>query len=729
MFDQRSDDDLIACIVASLDILYVQEFLTLWGITRDELLATPVLIQRSILCYSPHYAIRLTGSQGGFEALVRQRYTLTNGCVQLLGVPSYDVVFKLFLRDTSLDRNSTACVTVPDCNWSGQLSESFCVNSYRCASRVKLVCMHLTATRGSEMCAACAEGYCRDYTVPQLCYGLNVVSEVYPSVALCVANGGVLDVELKCIYPNRSNSRNNCLPPDICPPSSDTCDPTCHYTAIADRVSCEADTSRLWLPTGACVEYGVLYEDCEAAGGTFFLGATWQEGFLNDRTSCEAIGGYCTLRPGLNQTQCAALAAATTGRCSVYCPGCTPAECEATVGCADGGLFDTTTGGPTCITDFINYGTSVRSCQGYDPVTELGCAFNEDILASSVDLVLSVCNTYAGRLVAAPTPQGRAECESFGRCREANFDPAVTTPKSRDVCTACGGTFLPAFAWTNGTWIPANLPDPIFIPLNWTARTFAPRYFVDTFFDRAKFADDFYTIRVLRSLRIANQNALCRNAQLQDLVSSLACDCLGGNSSACYTTPQFQLLLLQRVCAAATQPFPFTARPDSGSFAVSATAEFSPACVDVEVSVVPVELFRRANNRVYASVFVQTISGDQYDVIQNSRSIIVGALVGDGVRLTVNGGAIDGAIELCLTRELSAAKRFGVPDFATVNSDLNPESLRALGLSCTTNDTVTCCPVSTSLGQFYFPIQRVDKPQDERLLDTLVLSVRAITLH
>lgn len=125
----------------------------------------------------------------------------------------------------------------------------------------------------------------------------------------------------------------------------------------------------------------------------------------------------------------------------------------------------------------------------------------------------------------------------------------------------------------------------------------------------------------------------------------------------------------------------------------------------------------------------QTISGGPYDVIQNERSIVVGALVGDRVRLSFGGGSISGPIQLCLTRALSSDRRFDTPDFATVDADLNPESLRVLNLNCTSNASVVCCTVSSSLGPFFFPVQRVGDPQGKRLFDSLVRIVHRLCQH
>lgn len=682
VFMSGSDDDLVTCILATLDELYVQEFLTLWGISNDQLQAYP----------------------GGFEALLRSKYNVSDGCVQL-GVDPYDVLLRVPIRNDALDTNATACLSTPDCNWRGQADPYTCSASFR----------------GSDMCAFCQAGYCQSATVPQICYGLNVVSALYPAIVLCVINGGTPDPELGCYYQNRSAQLTDCLPANICPGGANTCPPTCHWTAITQQSTCETDPNRVWLSTGTCVQYSILYEDCVAQGGDFFLGATFQQGFLNDQASCDYFGGVCTIAPGLNFTECMAYAALPRGTCSVYCPGCTQAQCEATVGCADGGLFETPSSSPTCVGDFFSYGSNIATCgQGALMVPSLGCVFNENYI--SIDSTF-ICAVLGGTLIDAPTITNRTVCESFGRCQESNFVNGITTPKSSAQCGACGGTFLTAFQWTNGTWTPD--PTPAFaawVPLAWTPRTYAPRYFLGTFFNRTGFAADFYTIQTLRILRFANQTSLCRSAQLLDLVSSLACDCTSSSTGACYTTPQFQLLLLERVCSNVSSILTFNGKP--GSVSVSTLARLTPSCVDLELSVVPVELFKRSDDQVYSSVFLQTLAGGPYDVLQNSRKIIVGTLVGDGVRITVGNGIISGPIQLCLDRELSSSKRFSVPDLATISTDLDPKTLRSLGANCSIANNTICCDISTSMGNIFFPIMRVRNTADERLLDTLTTTQR-----
>ena len=42
LLDSGTDEEFIACVTTSLDALYVQEFLTLWNVTNEQMLATPV---------------------------------------------------------------------------------------------------------------------------------------------------------------------------------------------------------------------------------------------------------------------------------------------------------------------------------------------------------------------------------------------------------------------------------------------------------------------------------------------------------------------------------------------------------------------------------------------------------------------------------------------------------------------------------------------------------------
>ena len=117
---------------------------------------------------------------------------------------------------------------------------------------------------------------------------------------------------------------------------------------------------------------------------------------------------------------------------------------------------------------------------------------------------------------------------------------------------------------------------------------------------QTSFALDFvYQVFPSQQVRVSNQTTQCLFSQANSALTSLACDCSGADGTSCYTSAQLQLLSLLRACQ--NLPNNFDLAP-YGYMNISATATFTPVCLDLELSLARAALFQRSKTSVYSSV-------------------------------------------------------------------------------------------------------------------------------
>lgn len=631
-----TDEEFIACVVANLDQNYKAEFFTRWGVDP---------------------------TSTSFEAALRQRYTLTAGCLQP-GVPPYNTSLLVPIRNESLDLDRAACESAPSCNWGAELTSDECLNSYR----------------GPNMCASCTDGYCEEYSITGVCFTPRfAVARNESWQTTCLANSGIIDPEMGCIFPNKSSSKAACFNTPVCdsgPNSPDYCYNNCYFPQL-DEAACQCPSvSDVWCgslyfdPTVNLCTIPLFYQnfdqyDCLALGGEYWIGALWQEGRLADNASCTSAGVFCPVQPGLNQTECDAIAPVQLGSCDVYCPGCNQTQCEAAVGCRDRGLFDTPYGDSTCLTDFFLYGSTIYACSfGALADSSLGCVFNDIYTFATGDVWSGV---YSCNMIAAPTITDQTVCESLGRCQETGFSNTTTTPKSKEDCLRCGGTWVQAFTWGNGVYTPPPAAVTT-VPVAWVPRQYAPRFTWGPMFNRSGFVADFYAVRGQQQANAARQTSLCRSGSTLDLVTSLECDCNGGGSTQCFTAAQLSaasLQAIQRACKNVTQT---VAVLPALSVSLTGTQTFAAACVDMRVSTVPRNSYKSGNRLASSTLFLASLARDPYAVIQNDRHVVIGAIAGDGIRLEFSQNGTAALSELCVNIDTAHSSQYTVADFASVSS-------------------------------------------------------------
>lgn len=178
-------------------------------------------------------------------------------------------------------------------------------------------------------------------------------------------------------------------------------------------------------------------------------------------------------QPGLNQTECLALAN-TRGSCSNYCPApCSKASCESP------GCNDAVFAGGACVTGWVGVGANFQFCvSGGIGVPGVGCVFNAGNSPRYANIthtrpyafhrgnITLACIQFGVNppvyIVPGPALTNQTLCESYVGCVNESEALAVVTPKSAAQCLTCGGAVQKAFKYGVGVWTPLK---PTWIPL------------------------------------------------------------------------------------------------------------------------------------------------------------------------------------------------------------------------------------------------------------------------
>lgn len=372
--------------------------------------------------------------------------------------------------------------------------------------------------------------------------------------------------------------------------------------------------------------------------------------------------------------------------------------------------------GGSCVVNHVPDVFGIPTCPAETGITytlwPVGCIANNNAINASA------CAARTDALWMTPAPD-QPTCAATMRCRELRNGAFVYSRKNATLCGLCGGAYESIFKWNTGVASPAV----------WTANVWGARRRTSAnapgvrLWNSTAAQAAITNVFLARYAQLAKTFLACQYGGVASYLSLLSCDCASGLAK-CYNAFQPVLLGVTRLCSGAVDSV-FLAPAELNTDAANV---FASGCANLQVSLIPAGRFRRGSANIYSSLFLDSIQSNEWAVIENSKKVVVGQLVGNGIEFQMDTTAQPGVL-LCieLRSDISPAALYTTYDFAELSS--NFKTFKVFG---STNATVrlnsagvpSVCALVTQSGN-YFPIKRFANAKSAKFSDTLTSAQKA----
>jgi len=384
-----------------------------------------------------------------------------------------------------------------------------------------------------------------------------------------------------------------------------------------------------------------------------------------------------------------------------------------------------------CSNDYIFYNSSGARVNGVCIVPANPWHLDEcEGLQRGVRPVKDGCADYAITSAACTGKNGTwvtpatsaAACAAFGKIclkpvtgKEVGsyfLDEVYTMQNEADCKLQDGATYADKYTWTAGRWLAPNA-----VSAQWVAAQLVPRWSMsnDTLILPRLQAD--LDAAIQAKIRFQRKTySFCRYAIYSSAVTQLDCAC-GSNAradvSTCYSSSTSgssiaKTASITDVCGGA--PADIVASPVESKFTPRSLTPFG-ACVPVSLQIVPALRYQSVTSDNTATYFIDFSEKTTWS-FRNSKSALVGQVIGDGVGIEFNVSIarLNSDVTLCSQRRSDIIEiqstAYDTLDFALASS--TSTELRPLGLNVT-EDALSgqlCATFKPEVGALYMPVQR-----------------------